>query len=371
MNRTVFMLMIEPTPYILGFIREVRSAWKGSVEVAFVGRNLSQPWGECAVADEFFTAGYLSETRRLWTRLKSGRYVLVHLAGWSHPLVFTALLICALRGIPISVESDTPRRAESGGWRPWVKRMLYPWLFRLPRLFLPGGSRQAAYFSDYGVPDDRIRIARMTVDVEAILVYRASVTPERRNRNRQRLGLAKDQVAFLFVGRLESHKGIRDMLDAYRELREHAAAHCALLIAGDGSCRHEVDEAAARVPGIMATGRLSGVDLLDIYVAADVFVLPSLREPWGLVVNEAMASGLPVIVTDAVGCADDLVEPGVTGLIVPAGSPAALAEAMQHLAGDAGLRRAFSHTATERIRPWTLRNEAGRVVVAWREVLGI
>lgn len=365
---TVFMLMIEPTPYILGFVREVRSVWKGAVEVAFAERNLSQPWGECVVADEFLTAGFLPETRRLWARLKHGRYALVHLAGWSHPLIFTALLICALRGIPVTVESDTPRRAEPGGWRPWVKRMLYPWLFRLPRLFLPGGSRQAAYFSDYGVPDERIRIARMTVDVEAILTYRASVTPERRNRNRQRLGLAKDQVVFLFVGRLESHKGIRELLDAYREC---TAAHCALLIAGDGACRREVDEAAARVPGIMVTGRLAGADLLDVYAAADVFVLPSLREPWGLVVNEAMASGLPVIATDAVGCADDLIEQGATGLIVPAGKPAALARAMQHLAGDAGLRRAFSHAATERIRSWTLRNEAGRVTVAWREALGI
>lgn len=365
------MLMIEPTPYILGFIREVRSAWKGSIDVAFVGRNLSQPWAECAVADEFFTAGYFHEMRRLWARLKPDRYALVHLAGWSHPLVLTALLICALRGIPVTVESDSPRRAEPGGWRPWVKRMLYPWLFRLPRLFLPGGSRQAAYFREYGVPDERIRIVRMTVDVEAILAYRASVTSERRKATRERNGIAEARTVFLYVGRLEPYKGILHLLDAYRILMKHNAPGCALLVVGDGACRREVDEAAAHMPGIVATGRLIGTDLLDVYAAADVFVLPSPTDNWGLVVNEAMAFGLPVIVADTVGCVDDLVEPEGTGLIVPAGRPEALAEAMLRLAVDAGLRRAFGHAATEHIRPWTLRNEAERVTAAWREAIGI
>lgn len=369
MNGTVLMLMIEPTPYILGFIREMKSHWTGKVEVAFVGRNLSQPWDECVIEEKVLPVGFFRAALDLWICLKRNHYSLVHLAGWSHPLIFAALLICAVRGIPTTVESDTPHRTESAGWRPWVKRILYPLLFRLPRLFLPGGSRQAAYFRKYGVPEERIRIAHMTVDIDSMGTYRATVTPERRNHIRERLLLNENHVVFLFVGRLESHKGIRDLLDAYRAMRERIGAVCALVIVGNGVCRPEVDEAAEKAPDVVVVGRLTGADLLDVYAAADVFVLPSLIEPWGLVVNEAMAFGLPVIATDAVGCVDDLVKPGVTGLIVPAGNSAALAEAMQRLASDSELRRAFGAAARERIQPWTLKYEAECVSRAWQEVL--
>lgn len=368
MNGTVLMLMIEPTPYILGFVREVKSLWTGTVEVAFVGRNLSQPWAECDAEDKVLPAGLVSATRELWICLRPDRYALVHLAGWSQPLIFMALVICALRGIPTTVESDTPHRAESAGWRPWVKRMLYPWLFRLPRLFLPGGIRQAAYFRYYGVPPERIRIAQMTVDVDMIMAYRATVAPERRNRIRAHLRLTEGHTVFLFVGRLERHKGIPQLLDAYRVMLERASADCALVIVGDGAYRLELDKAAETMPGVVVAGRLAGEDLLDVYAAADVFVLPSLKEPWGLVVNEAMASGLPVIATDAVGCADDLIESGVTGLIVPAGKLTALVEAMERLAGDPGLRYALADAGRKRIRPWSLRNEAERVIGGWKEV---
>lgn len=369
MNGTVLMLMIEPTPYILGFVREMKSHWAGKVDVAFVGRNLSQPWGECIIEEKVLPVGFFRAALELWACLKRKHYSLVHLAGWSHPLVFAALLICAVRGIPTTVESDTPHRTESGGWRPLVKRILYPWLFRMPRLYLPGGSRQAAYFRKYGVPEERIRIAHMTVDIETMGNYRASVTPERRSHIRERLFLKDNQVVFLFVGRLESYKGIRELIDAYSALRERIGAVCALVIVGNGACRLEIDEAAKKIPSVVVVGRLTGSDLLDVYAAADVFVLPSLIEPWGLVVNESMAFGLPVIATDAVGCVDDLVKPGITGLIVPAGNSAALAGAMQRLASDSELRRAFGAAACEHIKPWTLKYEAECVSRAWREAL--
>jgi glycosyltransferase involved in cell wall biosynthesis len=369
MNGAVLMLMLEPTPYILGFVREVKSFWIGTVEVAFVKRNLSQPWAECDVEDKVFAVGLISATRELWTCLKPGRYALVHLAGWSHPLIFMALMICALRGIPTAVESDTPYRAESTGWRPWVKRMLYPWLFRLPRLFLPGGSRQAAYFRNYRVPEERIRIAQMTVDIETIQAYQADLSTEQRKFIRERAGFSDAETVFLYAGRLERYKGILDLLDAYRVLKNRSnGANSVLLIVGDGTCRVAVDEAAGRLPGIVATGRLTGSDLFNTYIAADVLVLPSPADNWGLVVNEAMAFGLPVIVTDTVGCVDDLVEHGVTGLIIPSGDAAALAEAMQRLASDSELRHALGASARKRIRPWSLRNEAKRVTGGWQEV---
>ncbi len=107
-------------------------------------------------------------------------------------------------------------------------------------------------------------------------------------------------------------------------------------------------------------GRLEGDALLNAYAAADVFVLPSTFEPWGLVVNEAMAAGLPVIASAAVGCADDLIVDGETGVLIEAGSSSELATSMARLADDIGLRRAMSRAARRRIAPWTLERKRRR-----------
>lgn len=362
------MLMIEPTPYILGFIREVKNVWHGEVEVAYTGQNVTQAWDESVASDLVLDGSFFSEILRLWHQLSHDRYAMVHLAGWSHPLIVVALMICTVRRIPVSVESDTSRQVETALWRRWLKQMIYPLLFRLPRRFLPGGTRQAQYLQDYGVPSKKITIAQMTVDVDALISYYTGIDSERRVDVRQKYGIPKDSVALLFVGRLEPYKGIGDLLQAYLELRK-SGEDCALLVVGEGTCRREIDDMALHVDGIVSTGRLSGSDLFDAYIAADVFVLPSLLEPWGLVVNEAMAFGLPVVVTDIVGCADDLVIPGVTGFVVPASQPEELVGAVRKLVIDAELRRSCVKASIEHIRPWTLRNEALRVARAWNEML--
>jgi glycosyltransferase involved in cell wall biosynthesis len=90
------------------------------------------------------------------------------------------------------------------------------------------------------------------------------------------------------------------------------------------------------------------------YAAADAFVLPSRSEPWGMVLNEAAAAGLPLVATEAVGAAHDLIEPGVNGFRVPVEDPAALAEVLRALASDEDLRRRAgerSRVLAERFRP--------------------
>ncbi len=170
------------------------------------------------------------------------------------------------------------------------------------------------------------------------------------------------QVRFLFVGRPAPEKGVAVLVEAWRRARL-SSPPAALILAGVGSQRVYGD-GGSEVPGapIVGLDALAPADLRDVYAACDVLVIPSLptrtfREPWGLVVNEAMNRGLAVIATDAVGAAaGGLVRDGANGLIVPAGDVAALAGAIARLAADAGLRRrlgeagaidvsAFSHAA--------------------------
>ncbi len=168
---------------------------------------------------------------------------------------------------------------------------------------------------------------------------------------------------FLFVGRSDAEKGLGVLLEAWREVRTDAGA-AALALAGLSAGSGALTP-AARPPDVVCLGRLAPEELRGAYTAAHVLVVPSIatrtfREPWGLVVNEAMNQRIAVIATDAVGAAaGGLVRDGENGLIVPAGDSAALARAMKRLAsepqlrarmGEAGARDvlAFDHDAWAR-----------------------
>jgi glycosyltransferase involved in cell wall biosynthesis len=159
-----------------------------------------------------------------------------------------------------------------------------------------------------------------------------------------------DGFELLFVGRLEREKGVEVLLEAWRlaALGDHAA----LVLAGAGPL-----EPAG--PGVQALGRVRRDELPALYAGADALVLPSIRtatflEPWGLVVNEAMHQGTPVIASDAVGAvAGGLVRDGRNGLVAPAGDARALATRIQALAADARLREQLGAAAREDVQPYS------------------
>lgn len=145
-----------------------------------------------------------------------------------------------------------------------------------------------------------------------------------------------DGPLVLFAGRLTDAKGVAVLVQAWPQVRGAAT----LVVAGDGPLRGELD----RVPGVRVLGAQAREELVVADAAATAVLVPSVPtrrflEPWGLVCNEAMHQGTPVIVTSAVGAAaGGLVRDGETGLVIPPGDPAALAAAIDRLLGDPGLR---------------------------------
>ena len=234
----------------------------------------------------------------------------------------------------------------------------------MPTRFLPGGSRQARYLEGLGVPRKRMTIAQMTVDVHAIRRFRAGQGAAARAGLRQRFGISDTAPVVLYLGRLEPHKGVADAIAALERLGDRPDMR--LLMIGDGSLRDFVAEKATADPRIVAPGRLSGADVWAACLAADMMVVPSRFEPWGLVVNEGMAAGLPVIASNRVGAVDDLVLEGETGLIVSAEDPAALAAAIARLLDDDALRARISRSADALISSWSIEEEARIVTEVWR-----
>ncbi len=181
-------------------------------------------------------------------------------------------------------------------------------------------------------------------------VFGRAVSAAERAHAREQMGAEADAFVALFAGRLVPEKGIDTLLAAWRQASLPDAAR--LVLAGSGPI-------AVDAPAVTALGMVTRAELPPFYAAADVLVLPSIatatfREPWGLVCNEAMHQGTPVIASDAVGAAaGGLVVDGDTGLVVPAGDADALAARLTALAGAPELRDRLGSQARERVASYT------------------
>jgi glycosyltransferase involved in cell wall biosynthesis len=233
------------------------------------------------------------------------------IAGWHSSSQLRALRTCRARGIPVIYRGDThlgmaphgPRRAL---WQLKTRAMLAAYA-----AYLAVGTRARQHLLAHGVNPTRIFASPHLVD-NALFAAAAEpyLSPVARAAARTRFELAPDDFVVLFVGRMDVRKRLGDAIAATAKLGSHAV----LLVAGDGAeaARWRSEAARAGVRAVWA-GFLNQRELGPVYAAADCLVLPSDRESWGLVVNEALATGLPVVVSDTCGCAPDLVIPGKTG----------------------------------------------------------
>jgi len=225
-------------------------------------------------------------------------------------------------------------------------------LYRSADAVVTYGPHVSAYVSERRGSDHKVFEAPQAVSVEE---FGKQIPDELRIHARVQAGAPADRgFLALFVGRLEKEKGVHVLLDAWRKADLGAGA--VLALAGDGPLR---GEAAKQPQDVQALGFVPRDHLPALYAAADVLVLPSIRtetflEPWGLVVNEAMHQGTPVITSDAVGAArGGLVEDGRNGLVVPQKDADALATRLRGIAQNPQLRDALGVAARQDVSRFT------------------
>lgn len=299
--------------------------------------------------------------RAAWAVLAGG-YDAVWIHGYCAAGTWLVAAAGAARRVPVLVrEEATLLRRRPPATRA-VKALVLPVLFR----FVHGlciGRANGRWFERYGLGGDRLHPARYSVD-NAFFRERAAELAPRREDVRRSFGLAPDRPVILMCGKLIPVKNPLLLLRAFAEVRSRAP--CSLLFAGDGPLRAEVEAAVRRerIPDVRIAGFLNQSELPRAYAAADVLALCSDREPWGVVVNEAMNFELPVVVSDAVGCAADLVAGGENGLVVPAGSVPELAAALHRLVTDPDARRRWGRRSREIVDGYDVGNTADEIVAA-------
>jgi glycosyltransferase involved in cell wall biosynthesis len=357
------LLQLEPTPYILPRAMYVYADPELHTDLIWTYVNSSQDWGKDADIGKLpvLLDRGISPMRRVarvcklaWKILR-GRYTVAHLAGWGHWVVRVAIICCKLRGVPFSVESDTQLSHDLSGWREWLKGKIYPVILDWPAVVIPGGKRQANLFRHYGVSEDKISISHMTTDIRKI--NRILTLP--RDEFRASVGIGADNIVVLYVGRLEPYKGVAVLLEGFEKALKQNR-NLMLAVIGDGSMMQDVKNFRDRLglSRVHIAGRQSVESVTQWMRSSEMLVLPSLHEQWGMVVNEAMTCGLPVIVSDACGCADDLVENGRTGFVFPSGDLEEFAARVLQLAADSSKREQMGLEGQRLIEPWVIERQA-------------
>jgi glycosyltransferase involved in cell wall biosynthesis len=290
----------------------------------------------------------------IWHRVAAADALLVN--GWWHHSLVLAVVLGHHLGKRVLMRGDSNLFCEPRGTAKTVlKRKFMKWLLSHVDACLTVGTANSNYYSHYGVPSDRQVMMPFAVD-NAFFEGHAREAAPAREALRAELGLAQGRPVILYASKLQARKHPLDLLAAYRKLSGDGVAEPTpyLVYIGEGE---EMEALKAEVAGtgwssIYLLGFRNQTELPAYYDLCDVFVLPSTQEPWGLVVNEVMNAGRPIVLSDGVGCAMDLVRSGENGFVYPARDIDALAAALERVTTDQELASRMGEASRAIIRHW-------------------
>ncbi|MEM9421998.1 MAG: glycosyltransferase family 4 protein [Pseudomonadota bacterium] len=257
--------------------------------------------------------------------LKEERFDAIIVFGWYQKFFLQTLYAAKRLGIPVLVRGDSQLDTPRNPIKRFAKNIGYPLFLRAFDAALYVGEKSREYYQYYRYPNEKLFFSPHSIDTQ---YFAAHATDADRSAWRAELGVRDETKLILFCGKLLEGKRPLDLIDALGRARLRTPS-LELVIAGSGPLEEAVHHRANQlgVP-VHFLGFCNQSRLPSIYAAADILCLPSAHETWGLVCNEALACGTPIIVSDAVGCAADLANDNNIGRVYPSGNADALAEAI-------------------------------------------
>jgi glycosyltransferase involved in cell wall biosynthesis len=340
MKKRVAILLGVPTPYCEPLFERLARSAGYDIQVLYCRDH--QPGQQWRLNAHPYPARYLKNLSPeswhgwllvgainpgVWRELRAFRPDAVIIYGYNTATTLLAIRWVITHRILMLMRSDSNVLEERGkpGVKLALKQLLLRWLVRRVSAFLSVGTMNSQYWQHYGATPEKIFLARYAVDNE-FFQTQADYHRVSRQTIRGENGWTQ-RYLLLYVGRLVEVKRVDVLIEALRQLSTKRS-DIGLVIVGDGPERERLEKLAQGMPHVYFAGFQDQSDLPKYYGVADLFVLPSECEPWGLVVNEAMASGLPVIATRKVGAAHDLIIEGENGYLIPENDPVALASAL-------------------------------------------
>jgi len=300
----------------------------------------------------------------VWGLIRKSHFDAAILPGYFYFTAWIAIAAARLSGTPIVFVTDSHSLRSWNAQSPWklrFKKWLVRQIFSLGSAVMVSSSGGVEYLKSLGFSSDRIFLVPTAVDNDWWTEQASNVD---RIAVRASWKIPADGAVALFCAKLQRWKAPMDLLEAFASAN---VSKSYLVYAGDGPERSNLERRAADLgltDRVRFLGFLNQSQLPAAYRAADLFVLPSLFEPFGLVVNEAMLCGLPVAVSDRVGAKFDLVRPDENGYVFPAGDVDALAAVLRQILLDPEKRARMGAVAQRRMETWSPREYADSVVRA-------
>ena len=301
----------------------------------------------------------------LWRLIRAGHFeaVMLH-TGYVRASFWIAYLAARSCGAAFLFGTDAATLEPRDGkrWKRIVKRIVWPLLFRLADQVCSPSSASVELMRSLGIPGERISLTHFVVDndwwtAQAAAVDRAVV--------RAPWGVTERELVVLFCAKLQPWKRPLDLLRAFARA---GVPDAMLVYAGEGPLRAQLETEAAALcirDRVRFLGFVNQSQLPPVYAASDVMVLPSSYEPFAVVVNEAMLCGCPVVASDRVGAARDLVIPNHNGLVYPCGDVEALAALLRKLLAERTTLVAMRENARQRLATWSPRENVAATVDAF------
>jgi glycosyltransferase involved in cell wall biosynthesis len=300
----------------------------------------------------------------LWKFIRQGKFdaVISHV-GYVRATFWIACAAARSVGIPFIFGTDAssiePR--DESKWKLAAKKIIWPAVFSLSGQVLTASSAGRDMMVSLGFPADRVSMTLDTVDNDGWLAQANAVD---REESRRALGFAPNEKIILFCAKLQPWKRPIDLLHAFASA---AIPDATLVFAGDGAQRADLEkEATTRGLSnkVKFLGFVNQSQLPKLYKSADVMVIPSRYEPFGLVVNEAMLCSCPVVASDRVGAIRDLITHGETGYVYRCGQTDELAAFLKNVLADPARLQSVRERALERMKTWTPNASADALVEA-------
>ncbi len=302
--------------------------------------------------------------RGIFRRLWQGQFDVLWIHGYATLNSWIAMAAAKMLGIPVLLRTDSTLIDHPRGP---VKLAVKNIFFRILRRFTYGvlsvGQRNTEYWRHHLGADIPVFSIPYAVD-NAFFQEQSCAVSSTREQFREQLRLNANRPVLLFASKLLARKCCTDLVDAYLELVRRSRLDGGsrplpyLLIVGEGEQRLQIETRLQQASeenreGVRMLGFRNQSELPRFYDLCDAFVLPSIHEPWGLVVNEAMNAGKAIVVSDEVGCQPDLVEDGDNGVVFPARNVEALADALANVLADPTACRKMGERSRDRIQAFS------------------
>jgi glycosyltransferase involved in cell wall biosynthesis len=305
----------------------------------------------------------------VWNLIRRGQFdAIICLTGYIRASFWIAFLAARTSGTAFLFGTDANSLAprDSRSWKIFVKKLIWPHLYSLADQIVVPSTASYNLLHSLGIPEDRITLTPYSVDndwwkEESLRVDRAAV--------RRSWGIAPGVSIILFCAKLQPWKRPLDLLRAFALA---TVPNSALIFAGEGPLHWELETEAASLgiaQRVHFLGFVNQSQLPSIYTASDLMVLPSEYEPFAVVVNEASCCGCPVIASDRVGAAQDLIAPVNPSFIYPCGNIDVLAQLLKVALANPVAFREYGHAARQRMETWSIRENISGTLEAVRRAV--